>query len=222
MHMANIYIIPNWFLGYDILLELLFALVTLLVGIYGYKIYKLTEQRQSKLFSISFFLFSLSYFIQCALNFIILNQLNQNICTILNIKSVTTLNFIGIYTHIILFTAGLITLAYMTLKIKDIRIPSLLYVISFLGLIFAPNKINFFYFLSSFILIFITAYYLIAYTKTKHLKNLLVLIAFVFLLLANIHFIFSLNYGAFYVFAHALQFIAYLLILLNLILILKK
>ncbi|MFH1209672.1 MAG: hypothetical protein V1663_02695 [archaeon] len=220
--MANIYIIPNWFLGYDILLEVVFAVVTLLVALYAYKVYKFTEQRQSKLFALSFFLISISYLIQSILNFLILNKLNDNICTMLQIKSVTTLNLIGIYTHIFFFIAGLIVLTYTTLKIKDTRVLSLLFILSFLSLIFSLNKINLFYILSSIFFVYISLYYLFVYLKTKHTKNLLVLIAFIFLLFAHIHFIFSLTYGSFYVIAHLLEFIAYLLILIDLILVLKK
>src|SRR4030042_337553 len=134
--MANIYLVPNWFLGYDILLELAFAIVSLIVGIYAFKIYRLSEQQESKLFSIAFFSISVSYFIQSFLNFAIISELNENISILLRINNINTMNSLGIFAHMIFFMAGLITLVYMTLRIRSVKAYSLLLIIIMLSLIF--------------------------------------------------------------------------------------
>lgn len=205
-------LVPKWFFGYDIALELALAVITLIVSLYAFKIYKLSEQRQSKLFGIAFLFFSISYFIQSFLN----------ICRIIKINNINIVNSIGVYTHINFFIIGLVTLTYMTLKIKSMKTYSLLLITMLLSLLFSANKIYLFYLLSSILLIYIIIHYFINYLKNKKPKALLVLIAFAFLLFGNIHFIFSINYGLYYVIGHFLELIAYLLILIDLILVVRK
>ena len=220
--MVHLPIVPEWFFGYDIFLELAFAIITLVVSFYAFKIYKLSGQRQSKLFGTAFLFISISYFIQSFLNFFRISVLDENICEALKIVSVNFLNTTGIYTHIIFFGIGLITLTYMTLRIKNAKTYSLLAILFLLSILFSSNTLFLFYLLSSILLIYIVTHYLINYLKNKQTKTLLVLVAFAFLLFGSIHFIFSVNHGLYYVIGHFLELIAYLLILINLILVVKK
>lgn len=220
--MANIYLVPKWFFGYDVILELAFAVITLIVGIYAFKIYKLSGQGQSKLFGIAFLFISVSYFIQSFLNFAIISKIDENICAALKINSVNVLNSIGLYAYALFFITGLLTLAYMTLGVKSAKIYSLSIIIIILSLLFTPNELYLFYFLSSVLLAYIFAHYFVNYLNNKKLNTLLVLIAFAFLLFGNIHFIFSVNHSMYYVIGHFLELIAYMLILVNLVLVVKK
>jgi len=220
--MVHLNLIPSWFLGYNIFFEFLFAIITLVVGIYAFKLYSISEQKQSKLFGIAFLFISTHYFIQSFLNASILFKLGENICTIMKIQGIELLNIYGIYSHMFFFMLGLITLTYMTLKIQDKKIYSLLLIIPFLSILFSTNKIYLFYLFSSIYLIYISAYYFKNYLENKKIKTLLVLVAFLFLLFGNIHFIFSINHGAYYIIGHFLEFVAYSLILINLLLILKN
>ena len=220
--MAILSLVPEWFFGYDILFEFAFAVITLIVGIYAFKIYKLSDQKQSKFFGIAFILISISYFIQSFLNLAIISKLNEGICKALRISSVNLFNSIGTYVHMIFFILGLITLTYMTLKIRSPKTYSLLSVVILLSLLFSSNKLYLFYLLSSVLLAYIWIHYLINYLKNKKPKTLLIFGAFVFLLFGSIHFIFSVNHGLYYVIGHFLELIAYLLILINLLLVVKK
>jgi len=220
--MANLYLIPRWFFGYDVFLELAFALITLIVSYYAYKIYRLSGQYQSKLFSIAFSFFSISYFIQSLLNFAIISKLGENICSAIKLQNITTLNLYGIYIHTIFSVIGLVTLAYMTLKTKSLKIYSMILLISLLTLILSLNKIYLFYVLSSFLLVYIVLHYLVNFLENKQINTLLVLIAFLLLLFGHIHFIFAINHELFYILGHFLELTAYLLILINLIMVLKK
>jgi len=58
--------------------------------------------------------------------------------------------------------------------------------------------------------------------RRKQKKNLLVLLAFCFLLFGSVHFLVSVNHALFYVIGHFLELIAYVLILTNLLLLMKK
>ncbi len=220
--MTNIYLIPNWFFGYDIVLELAFALIALIVSLYAFKVYKLSEQYQSKLFGFAFLFFSISYFIQSFFNFAIISELNKNICNMMKMQDINLFNSLGIYTHIFFFITGLVTLTYMTLGIKNMKVYSLILLVSFISIFFSLNKLYWFYALSSLFLIYIVSHYFINYLKNKQFKTILVLVAFGFLLFGQMHFIFAVDHVRHYITGHLLELVAYVLILINLILVLKK
>ena len=90
--MVNLSFIPSWFFGYGVILELAFAVITLAVSLYSFKIYRMSDQEQSRLFGISFLLFSISYFIQSALNFAILSELNEKFFSIMELQKVLNEN----------------------------------------------------------------------------------------------------------------------------------
>ena len=131
--------------------------------------------------------------------------------------SMHALNIAGIYAHMFFFIIGLVTLAYMTLKIKDLKAYFLFAAIAIGALFFSSNKLYFFYVISSILLIYISFFYLRNYLQSKKANALIVFIGFLFLLFAKIHFIFSVDHGAFYVAGHLLEFVAYALILINFI-----
>lgn len=220
--MAHIYLVPGWFVGYDIALELAFAIITIIVSLYAFKIYRLSGQSQSRLFGLSFLFISISYVIQSLLNFAIMEQLEENISRAIALNNVALLNFIGIFIHIIFFMSALITLSYMTLRVRSAKVFSLLCAITFLALFFSTNKLTMYYVLASLMLIYICIHYLGNYWNNRQTKALLVFIGFVFLLFGTIHFIFSVNQAFYYFLGHALELIAYIFILINLILVVKK
>jgi hypothetical protein len=220
--MSHPFLIPAWFFNYVILFDLAFAIITFIVGLFAFKIYKLSNQKQSKLFGIAFIFISIHYFIQSFLNYSIISKLNENICNFMKLESVNYFNTLGTYSHMILLMIGLITLVYMTLKIKSPEVYSLFLIISFIPILFASNKLFLFYALSSLFLIYISIHYLKNYINNKQPKTLLVLIAFLFLLFGSIHFIFSVDHSTYYIIGHFLELIAYILILINLILVLKN
>jgi hypothetical protein len=220
--MTNPFIIPSWFFNYGIIFTLAFAIITLAVGLFAFKIYKLSEQKSAKLFGISFIFISLHYFIQSFLNFSIVSTLNQNICNVMKIENINTLSVLGAYSHMFLFVIGLATLTYMTLKVKNKTVFALILALPLVSIIFSLNKLYLFYAMASIFLIFISIHYLKNYLKNRQVKTLFILIAFIFLLFGNLHFLVSVNHGVYYVIGHFLELVAYILILLNFILVLKN
>ncbi|PIN87311.1 hypothetical protein COV19_00305 [Candidatus Woesearchaeota archaeon CG10_big_fil_rev_8_21_14_0_10_44_13] len=216
------YLIPQWFFGYDVLLELLFAFVTLLVAIYAFKVYKLSGENQPLLFGVSFIFISASYMAQSFLNFMIVSELNRDICNAMKLANIDTLNALGIYFHTFFFISGLLFLVYMTLKTKCAKTFSLMFILAYALLWFASNTFYTFYFLSSVLLTYILIHYLVAFVRKKQKRTLLVLVAFAFLLFGSIHFIFSINHSLFYALGHMLGLVAYILILINLIIVINK
>ncbi len=221
MGMGSLFLIPQWFFGYDVALELLFAVVTLLVSFYAFKIYKLSMDNNLKFFSLSFFLIALSYLAQAVLNFIILDRLDDTVCGMINLQSVYLLDLFGIYFHSILFLLGLIVLAYVAMKMSD---PGTFFLILFLvlgALYFSPYKTFMLYFLSTIILGLISFYYIRNYWNNRKTTSLLVAISMVLLFISCLYFIFATENMIYYVIGHALEFIAYLVVLVSLFMILR-
>lgn len=219
--MGNIFITPQWFFGYDIVLEILFAVITLLVSFYAWKIYKITEERNLRLFSLAFLFVSLSYIVQSVLNFIILKELEEEICGIVNIQSVYLLNLFGIYFHSILFLIGLLLLTYVALKIYSLRTFVLLFILVFTSLYFSPQKTFMLYLLSTTLLGFIVYYYIANYINNRKTTTLLVTIAMITLFAGYLYFIFATDNAFYYVLGHILELLAYLLVLGNMMIILN-
>ena len=219
--MMNYAIVPHWFAGYNALLEMMFFVITLLVGAYALRIYQLSGQRQSKLFGISFLLISAAYLIQSILNFAGSYSMASG-CNMQSMSTLHSLSNAGIYAHIILFMTGLVTLAYMTLKIKDFWAYPLFLVAILAVLLLSSNKLYFFYVLSSILLVYISFHYLRNYLKSRKMSALIVFTAFLFLLFGKIHFIFSIDHGTFYVAGHLLELVAYSLILINLVTVVRR
>lgn len=213
---------PIWFFGYDIALEFAFAVISLIVAILAYKIYKKTSQKTVMLFGTSFLLISISYFIQSLLNFLIISKANEQVCRIIKVQSISLFNQCGMFIHIFFMTIGLAIFVYITFKTENSKPLFLLVLISLLWIFLGQNTIFKFYLLTTVYLIFIGGHYISNYFKNKQTKTLLVAIAFLFLLFGKIHFLISVNHQLLYAIGHILELFAYLLILTNLYLVFKK
>jgi hypothetical protein len=220
--MASLSFVPEWFFVYSLAFGLAFAIITLAVSLYSFKIYRLSGQRQSKIFGTAFLFFSLSYLIQFILNLAVFSELDDKIFSLIEFQHLITLNTLSIFAHMILFTFGLITLIYMILNIKNKWIYSGLMLVSVLFILLSANKINVFYVLSSFLLAIISLYYFQHSIKYKNSRSVLAVVAFFFLLVGHIHFIFLMNSPVDYVLGNFLELAAYILILVNLLRVLKK
>ena len=213
---------PPWFLGYGILLELLFFIIALTISIFAFKVYKKTYQKRLLLFSSGFFLISLAYLVQSLFNYLALSKLNEDICYLINIQSVAFFNFMGIIAHIFFMVLGLSVLTYLTLKVDKKRIFFLLISLPAIGLVLSKNIISIFFMYSSLFLFFLAYHFIKNYIKKKDNKSLLVASAFSLMLIANINLIFLSNNPIFYTFGHFLNLFAYLLIIWNFYLVLKR
>lgn len=215
------YIIPNWFFGFDIAMEILFAIITFLVAIFAFRVGRLTKERKIKLFGMSFLLIGLSYLLWAGINFWFAN-LGPDGLQDLTIQGVTLIGTLSLYAYTILFTSGLATLAYLTCDVKKGKVYYLVFGLSLLVLFSSFNKLAMFSVLSIFLISVITYHYFEEYLKNKNKKSLLVLVAFLFLFVGNIAFIYSSVYYQAYVAGHVLELVAYVLILINLIKTVKR
>ena len=124
--MADLSSVSGGFFGYDAVFELVFALITLAVAFYSFKIYKLSDQKKSRIFGIAFLFISSSYFIQSLFNTSIFFELNEKFISLIEINNLLTINILSIFLHMVFFTVGIVTLIYMIAGGKN----RFLYVIS--------------------------------------------------------------------------------------------
>ncbi|MEK6955026.1 MAG: hypothetical protein AABW52_00040 [Nanoarchaeota archaeon] len=215
-----VYVIPEWFFGYDIALNLLFGIITLIVSLYAFKVYKLSSLKQSKLFGLSFSFISISYFIQSFLTIILLSRLHVN--KIISLASFTTWYNLALSLHILLFILGLVTLVYMTLNVNSKKIFSMILLLSLSTFLFTNDALHLFHFISAIVLVFIFYHYMLNLLNKKSLKNLLVTSSFGLIFISRIIFMVAVDYSIYYVIGDIIVLVAYLLILINLIIIIGK
>ncbi|RJQ16946.1 hypothetical protein C4573_02695 [Candidatus Woesearchaeota archaeon] len=221
--MAMLFIKPLWFQGFDIALEIIFAVITIAVSIIAFKLYRLTSERRIKLLATSFLLMALAYVVLFITNIATLvTVVKAPVIFWESLQKLIILNNVGVYLYIVLFLAGLTAILYMTLNVYQTRIYWLLLLPLLIALVFILNKLFLFYIFSSLILIFIVWYYFKCFRVNRHTSNTIIFVAFFFLFLGRVHFIFSINNALFYVLGHFLELIAYLLILFNLLIAMKK
>ncbi len=202
------YIIPNWFFGFDIGMEVLFGLVTLAVSIFAFKIYKISKEKKIRDFSLGFLLISLAYIIWAVTNLILVKDIGNGFHQLVSV-GIPVGYITAIYVHMILFVSGLITLAYVTLKIEKGQAYYLLLSLGLLAIVSSLNKLITFRIVSAFLLIFITYNYLKEYNEKKNKKTFWILTSFTILMISSLDFIFVQYNPFFYVIGHVLELIAY-------------
>ncbi len=215
-----LYYSPTWFLGYDIVLELIFAIITLTVAAYAFKIYRLSEQRELKLFGLSFLLISFSYSFWALLNGFAISELTEA-TSILDLAHATIYSVIGVYFHILFYLGGMITLTYMSLKVKSTKVLVLIISLILLFMLNVEEKYLLLYLVSAVLLIFVTYGYIEDARAHQNKKTWPLILAFILLFLGRFDFIFSSRDYRFYVIGHFLELAAYLIILTGLILVIK-
>ncbi|MFP4656325.1 MAG: hypothetical protein ACLFNK_01985 [Candidatus Woesearchaeota archaeon] len=220
--MHNIFLVPNWFLGYDIIFEIMFVLVTFMVAMFSFKVYGLTRQSKPRIFAIGFMFMSSGYLIQVILNSAFFFHIKNLAFSPQEASLVLTVYSISVYAYTYLMLIGLITLAYMSFNINKIKVHLLISLLVMMVLVSSTNKLLLFYIMSAVISLFIVHHYLSNYIKNQKGTSLLVLLGFLGMMVAYVLFIFSLDSALFYFIGHAVKLFAYILILINLIHILRK
>lgn len=219
--MTYIYLVPQWFFGFNIFIELIFALVSSIVAKFSFKIYKLSLQRESRLFGIGFIFIALSYATKAVLNLILLSNIDDGFRGI-SFEGLTSIGLAGFYLHIFLFTLGIITLVYTTLKIKNIKLYILMILIALFSLILSCNKMLSFTILSSILLIYLCIYYFIEYKDKRNSRTILVFLGFVFILINHLEIMFNNTDTIKYAVGEIFELVAYTFIMLSLIFTFKK
>ncbi len=226
MNMVELFIGPRWFLGIDTLFELISIIVSFLISLFAYKIYKLASQKKYLNFSLAFFLIAIGLFFKIISNFVVFYKTVEKtfygLFTVTYTYSFNSINLISLFLfRFLTLTAFLMILANI-LKIKDKRIITLMLFFTVIATIFSNYAYFVFHLTLALILGFISFYYF-KNTKIKRSRSaFMVMFSFLALFLSQILFVFfALDHG-FYAFGEILQLVGFLFLLFAYISVFKK
>lgn len=216
--MEILHIMPSTFLNTNIFFEWIFFIFAIAISYYAFKIYSLTDKRESKIFGWAFSFLAISHLALIVINSLFLSILNGGFRA-LEFENLIGIKNITISAYIFFLILGLITLFYTSLKIKSTRVYILAVILSMIILFFSLSKSMLIYLLASIFLLFITSYYFSEFIKTKNKNTLLVSIGFLMLLICNFLLALVADYSlsSAYVLAYVFEAIGYVLIILSLV-----
>jgi len=210
------YQIFPWFAGINLAFIALFAIITGLVSYLAYKVYKLTENKNLKLFSLAFLSIAVGYILSLLFSLNAFFMLKRPFMRRVLFGTATT-KF-----NIIFTLLGLCLLVYMTFKQDNKTLLALLLSILAVVIFTTLQPLILFHSLAAVVLTFIVIYYYNHFGKKRNKKIALVLIAFILLLLSQILLIFSGRVSLTFLLGRTVELAGYSCILANLILVLRK
>lgn len=222
--MMEAYHIAEYFFFYNLIFTILFFLIAGGISVLAFKIYRLTKKRQLKLFSLSFLAFAIAHIgmFGAEMARILFGEPMQGGHHLMQCPFCFSFWPFLMGLTLTLYLAGLILLVYMTFKVEEVRVPLLLGAVIAASMLFIPRPIFLFHIIATIILFFLAWYYAKSYLKHRHAGNMLVFLAFLFLLLGNLLLAFSIQNVLFFTIGRSLQLVGYGCFLANLILVFKK
>lgn len=213
--------VPQWFFGLSIVLEIVFAFAAALVAIYAFRVFYLSGQRESRIFSLAFVMIAVSYFVKAMVNLFIISEASEGLRDI-SLAGLNKVGEFGIYGHMLLFLAGLVTICYMTFKQRNRRMYLLILALAFVPIFFYNDITFIFNLVSSILCLYIVIYYLMEINTVKNNKVKLIALAFVMLFLSGISYVFTPDFYVGYMISHLLELASYILIVTSLVLTIRK
>ena len=221
--MEILHVMPGWFLSTNIFFECLFFIFTIAIAIYSLRIYKITYQRESKLFGLAFLSIALSRLALVFVNLFFIS-LSKGGLRVLEFEDIIGIKDLAVTAYVSFFILGLITLVYLSLKSKNPKYYFLLIILSAIALLFSINKSFLIYALASIFLLIISSYYVRDFRKTKNKNTLFVAIGFILLFISSLLLAIVADYllAQVYVVAYIFEIVGYVFIFSSLINILKN
>ncbi len=216
---------PSWFGGSSIFIVLFFALVTLLIAYYAYKMYRIAKQSSTLYFGLAFLSISISYFIQALFNFLKLKSIGSADLLFLSAKelavSTIQLSVLAMIMHVLFMVLGFALLAYVTLKERGSKIFLLFVSLSFVAILFTPYFHIVFNLIVAIFLLFIAAQHYQRHAKLGTTTTFLVFSGFSLLFIGHILMVAVNIVQTFYVLAHIITMVGYIVLLVSLLRVVK-
>jgi hypothetical protein len=219
---------PQWFYGIDSCIELLSVIVAFIVAAYGYKVYRLSQQKKYKHFSTAFLLIGIAYLFKIISGFVIYQKVivQQMIGPyMISRVMVEPVTWVHTYSHTIFRLLSLfafLILIIVTLEIKNK--PTMILMVYFMVLVAVVS-------IYAHILFYLTQILLIAlllhhfyhnYLKHKSCQALYVTLAFLGIFISNTVLTFMMYDPKIYVIGEMFQLLGFGLLLYAFILVKKN
>jgi hypothetical protein len=187
----NILFAPVWFYGMDVVMEIIYGVIVLILAHLVFHAYRMVRQARLRFMFFGSVFLGIAYLFQAALNGIAIIKVFGPFSIVEKLNTVLLFHTYGLYAHMILFIMGLSMLFYATLRTERIRILWFLIIVSLLVLVMSTNKMLSFFFMSTLYLAFLFWHFLENWYRKRDKKTLLVACGFLFLVIGHIEFVFS-------------------------------
>jgi hypothetical protein len=222
---------PEWFYGFDSIIELIAIIVCFLLVYYSYKCFKLTKENKYLYFSISFLSLTLAFIAKIAGTLAIYkptitrSPIGSSIHHAFTTLTPYNINAIAFFAYIFFALLGFMMLFLIVSRLTLMRnqsvIALLLYFV-FIGTWISIVHYQLFYLTSFVLLLLITLGYYQNYIEIKSEKAKFVVIAFSILLVSQAFFVFVIYSKTIYVLAELVQLLGFVYLLIPFILIFKR
>ena len=221
---------PKWFYGFDSIIELIAAIVSVLLIYYSYKCFKLTKENKYLYFSAAFLSLTLGFVAKIIATLAIYRPtirrsvIGSSIHQAFSELTPSYINSIAFTAHIFFMLLGFMVLFLIISRLtwKNQRVVALLVYFVFLATWISFIHCQMLYLTSFALLLLITYSYYMNYREIKNRKAGFVVVAFGILLVSQAFFVFAVYSGIIYVLAELLQLLGFVYLLIPFILIFKK
>ncbi len=211
---------PHTFYTIDIIFGLVSTLVAVFIASYAFKGYLLTRNKTSLFFSSSFMLIASGLLSRVGFDYLVKFELAANPRFLM--QTMTSLQSLMLFFSIFLLTSGYVLLLVLFYKIRSKRIAALMIALIALLVLTTSNAYLVAHATPALLLLFATAHTAEHFFKKRNKNTFLVLAAFIILLSSEAFYLLVLKSISFYFVGSILRVVAYLLLLANTILVLKR
>ena len=221
---------PEWFYGFDSIIELIAIIVSVLLVYYSYKCFKLTKEKKYLYFSTAFLSLTVAFIAKILGTLTIyrptitrttLGSTIHQTFTSMTPYSINAIAFI-VFIFFTLLGFMILFLIISRLRWNNQRVIALLLYFVFLATWISVIHYQLFYLTTFVLLLLVTYSYYKNYLEIRSEKARFVAIAFGILLISQAFFIFVIYSEIIYVLAELLQLMAFIYLLIPFILIFKK
>jgi len=221
---------PEWFYGFDSVIELIAIIICVLLVYYSYKCFKLTKENKYLYFSTAFLSLTFAFIAKIAGTLAIYKPTITRSAVGYSIHKTFTgitpiyINSLALIAYIFFILLGFMILFLIISRLtwKNQRVVALLVYFVFLATWISVVHYQLFHLTSFVFLLLITYSYYANYKEVKGEKAGFVVIAFAILLVSQAFFVFAIYSGIVYVLAELLQLLGFVYLLIPFILIFKK
>ena len=216
---------PTWFYGVDILFEILVVIVTILIGVYAYRLYKFSDNYRYKYLALSFWALTVSFMSKVAANYVIYfhRAVKESLGTAVEQYQLTNYSNIafqiGYDIHRFLLFMGLLGIYWLVSKSKNHEHVWFMTFFLFIITLFSFQAYFVFHLVAA-VMLFVIAkhYHKLCFTKGKKKASKhshFNFMAFVLLFISQIVFTFTYMNRTMYVIAEIIQFMGFATFLIN-------
>ena len=193
---------PQWFGGYDILFNVIFAVVTLLIAGLSYRAKHLKQEKKYGYFGLAFLLIGIAHIV-----FVIFAALQNTVLA----QVLQVFDFVFLI-HMFLMLLAYFILILVILKIENKNAIALLFVLLLLLVAFSYQYFIKFHIISLVLLGFLTLQFYKNYLKKKNINSKFVYISFFLLTCSHIFFAGIRASQAVYVAGEVFQLLGFILL----------